>query len=338
VFQPSGSSGANVHTTWESLYAAQAAVSGLKFVEFDDSFVSSDGIFIPGGAWPMDTVWIGRGPRPGKVRAIVNLPEGAEFPNQLKFAGWIFLKNRSVSTSPFTITASSQNNIVNIGDHVGGNPQFENLSTTRPMFFVSGSNPTVHLRGAVFGMPLASSSIVQVASAATLTLNSDDTTRVGSNWVNAISGSTIRIDMGSAFYGVTQTSLSGTLQDNNQRSPKWRVFPLPPTPSSTTPIALGTTAAQGQAGDIWRLNGSGTNLTQSLPSIRSSLASLGATMTTAGRLLMIKETSGAGSVLLVPSGSDTIEGSASGITVPATGSRIFASDGFSNWMIVGSYI
>ena len=59
-------------------------------------------------------------------------------------------------------------------------------------------------------------------------------------------------------------------------------------------------------------------------------------------MVVVKNETGGNDVNVSPNTSevppDTIDGGAGPIVIPPGGSRIFMSDGFSNWTIVGGYL
>ena len=118
-------------------------------------------------------------------------------------------------------------------------------------------------------------------------------------------------------------------------------------PTAPSPVAFTPATGLGMNA-LLRLAPGIVDIAQTLPLIRAaappngSFAITPGVLNSAGLVVMIKNEAPGGSADVVispdPTNPDTIDGGAGPVVVPPGGSRIFVSDGISNWSLVGGYL
>ncbi len=305
VFQPGGTQEANVYTDWNDLMAALGAVLGPKLLQFDDQFSS---ITIPAGTWDMtDTVWEGvdRNAASSLGSTLVTFDDGVEIIRLRTVRG---LRLDSIGTTP-PISDLADGDVFTLDDYavIGGlnNPVID-LSAVEEFKTVTIS---VRHGSQILQQPLAITGLDNGG----LIIDVDSASLLEANTVAGTSGSlSLKLSRVSPNGGYLQSFFTGGINLENSLGG----FNLQP--ESLSQLFGGTL-------NYFSLGGA-----------------VNANLTPAnwqpGAIVVVKNTSGSGTVTINPSGSDTIDGAATYVITTGQGSVILVSDGVSNWMIIGEKV
>ena len=305
VFQPGGTpNNTNVFNDWGPLMTALGAVAGPKLLQFDDQFLP---IAIPAGTWDMtDTVWEGidKNYAASIGSTLVTFDDGA-----------IVIKLRTVRglhlvcAGAAAITDLTDGDVFTLDDYavIGGD--------TNAVIDVSGIEEfkaaTISVRhgSQVLQQDLGISGLNNGA----LYIDVDSASLLEANTVSGTGGSLIlKLSRVSPNLGFLQSFFTGGVQVENSLGG----FNMQP--DSLSQLFGGTL-------NYFSLGGA-----------------VSANLTPAnwqpGAIIVVKNTSGAGTVTINPSGADTIDGAATHVITTGQGSVILVSDGVSNWMIIGEKV
>jgi len=365
VFRPGGVAKGNVYTDWATLVADAVQVQGRKTIQFDDSVVSP--VVIPAGVWDMDqTEWFAfyrtNGTlAPTTIVRQVQIADGASFTNLRKIGGDLSVVNLNNTNAPIVIgplVGASGVAIFEAGSGFTGDFPFLTNLGTAPFFDctalsagqifairggtqISGTSPAIQF-GASPGIMVFTEFEMRVNSGMVAGTNPAATIRLflgmsGFNRQNTWAGSIVR--------GSPNTVL-GSLTGGTPYV-RTMLFPAAQNQMSAPPSAVAFTPATGLGMNVTlRFNAAAGVIAQTLPLIRAAAPPIGSTNATAGVLdstgmiVIVKEFSGVNGVSVTPDGTvpDTIEGGAGAIVVPPGGSRIFQSDGVSDWRVIAGYL
>jgi len=204
VFQPGGAAGANVFTSWSSLMTALSAVSGPKWVEFDNRFGA---VVIPaGGPYDMrDTILTGR--KLSGVPVPVTIAAGTSFAN-LERLEWCALSWSGAAPAMVVSPGLSYFRMWGASiDRTGGTAPFFDVTTPGAVLLTqfenaSGFNPT------------GSGVVVELGATGTMSFALDEASSNGVDTVGGSPGSTIVFSLRnpSARYDpITGPVFTGTL-------------------------------------------------------------------------------------------------------------------------------
>ncbi|MEA3000430.1 MAG: hypothetical protein QOK17_2263 [Sphingomonadales bacterium] len=346
VFRPGGVACGNVYTDWAVLVGELNSVDGRKMLEFDDSLESP--CRVPAGTWKMsDVVWAGYGPRPGATRSVVAIENGAILQELRMIGGQITIDNQANTVSPISdfVDGAAGANHVQIGMRDDcGNTQIFN-SGDAPLFDLGSSTPAARsvfffVQNTLLGIrtdpgvnppppkPLITHNNVRCI------INFIGQNQTGNNLLKppatAIFG---------ALSSATQIGTSNIAVDHNTFGPVTRiqrkVVPQPPAAPATTraqiePISLPNV--------LLRCNGQGAFVVP-LPNIKTGFSFAMQDRTplyTGGQEIVVAEVVGGHKLSVRAAAGNTIDGSAAPVSIRAHESRIFASDGESNWITIAS--
>lgn len=312
VFQPGGTAGQNVYTSWAALVTALGFVSGCKRIQFDNSFSA---IAIPaGGPYDMtDTEWFVPQNEPFGATMTITVTEGATFTGLRTFTGPMSVVNAATATIPNTDLGN--------GDLITIQDQADITSTGGIAFFAGSGLVSGDLiiviwtesgslgfsgSGTVIDLPVAGTTAFAFLGRGSGPNPDTLGAAVGAVW-------SLNISSTSAFFGRSQVGILGLLLF--QISDRWQL----------DQPAVKTSAGTIFNNDYNRADVSGGAFALTLESVSGAFAS------TRGKWMVVRETSGTVGLTLVPSGGDTVNGGAGPLAVPAGGSVLLQSDGVSNW-------
>jgi hypothetical protein len=347
VFRPGGTAGNNVFTDWPSLMTALGSVEGRKILEFDDSALTGGKpCLIPPGTHPMrDVMWAGFGPKKGAPRSNVAIVEGARFTELRMIGGQITIDNRATTTSPIDdfVDGGAEANHIQIGMRDDcGNTQIMN-SGTAPLFDFGKSNVLLFAQNCLLGIDIRNGPLhplIRQKTGGVLTINLIGQSQVGQNLVASEIGATMRFG---ALSSATQIAVrQDTILGSNDFAPVTRiqrkVRPRPPLAPTKTALAVDTFA---KPNELLRCDGHGEDgqgFTQPLPQIKGGFSvRAGIPLYTGGQEIVVAEVAGGKKLSVQASSGDTIDGSAAAVRFRAHESRIFASDGESDWITIASH-
>jgi hypothetical protein len=346
VFRPGGVACGNVYTDWAVLVGELNSVDGRKMLEFDDSLQSP--CRVPAGTWNMrDVVWAGYGPRPGATRSVVAIEDGAILEEFRMIGGQITIDNQANTVSPisdFADGAAGANHVqIGMRDDCGNTQIFN--SGDAPLFDLGSSTPTQRsvfffVQNALLGIrtdpgpnppppkPLITHNNVRCI------INFIGQNQTGNNLLKppatAIFG---------ALSSATQIGTSNIAVDHNNFAPVTRiqrkVVPQPPAAPATTPAQIGPISLPNV---LLRCNGQGAFVVP-LPNIKNGFSFAMQDKTplyTGGQEIVVAEVVGGHKLSVRAAAGDTIDGSTAPVGIRAHESRIFASDGESNWITIAS--
>lgn len=343
VFRPGGAAANNVFTDWPTLMTTLQSVEGRKILEFDDSLQSP--CVIPVGTHNMrDVMWAGFGPRKGKTRSLVVIKEGAIFQELRMIGGQITIDNQASATSPISdfVGGGGDANHVQIGMRDDcGNTQLMNTGTA-PLFDFGDKRVFMFVQNCFLGIDVTGAlqlrPLIKQSAGGNLTINLIGQNQTGENLVENVSGATVRFGAlsSSTQIAVKQDTIGGV----NDFAPVTRIQrkvqprpPLPPATANITPIL--------KPNVLLRCDGNGPDgngFTQVLPDIKSGFeVRAGIPLYTGGQEIVVAEVAGGKNLKVQASSGNTIDGSTGPVKIKAHESRIFASDGESNWITIASH-
>jgi hypothetical protein len=317
VYQPGGVAHDNVYTDWPTLITAMSAISGPKLLQFDNSFNS---ILIPTGTWSVDDVtWVGRERQNTGFSTSIEV----QFDDAAVVTGLRRIRNLTLTAT--TSTAAP------ISDFTAGDIFYiEDAST------ISGGNPVLDFSGTGFDKSASivlvdesqilqgGTSPIKMGGNGTLNIYVEKWSLLEPNTVDdgGIGTSTLQIfEDGQNNISVVQSFFSG----NVRKSADLDSFNLT---INQAPLELDTgTVNQYPFGFDKTIN-----LPQ--PSWHP------------GGWLVVKNNYPAGisgfasptnALVLDPGGGNTIDNRPTYTLAAGAGSIILASDGVSNWEIIGAY-
>jgi len=336
VFQPGGTAGGNVFTTWGSLMGAVGAVRGLRTIQFDESFGFC---VIPAGAWDMTDVTLAGAvvnsltPHQSDGVVSVTVNEGATFlklrsisavhvqwggltPPVADFSalGEVFLMDQGAyidaqtATGPFfTLGFSVTDTILSLRN--GSNVFLPAV----PVFELTDFGSKLTIEGGI-GALLPDNSVVQNPPGG------------GTLHLVPMASSAHLSNLQAGFVG--SQLVVGT--STNPESSELRLWPRnsEAVDGNTSPITA-TTVFAALAGDLARCD-------PSTPSGGSFALPLPAANTCRGAIIVVKivVTEAGRTVTITPTGGDTIDGAATLVLAAATlAAARLVSDGISKWLV-----
>ena len=352
VFRPGEPNpGGNVFADWAALVAALPTVEGYKTIQFDNSIVSP--VVIPPGVWDMtQTEWTGFFvTSPPNAAVAITVSDGASFTNLLKIGGEVGITNLNTTAAPVVIPVGGM--IFELGPGITGDfPQINNNGGA-PFFdasaLLAGQTFLLRLWGAVQGTAPAISLGV---SPGNFGVSLYDSARVaGGHLIGTNPASSFLIfNFGTGGLVGRQAAYAGTitygrpnLGAGSNALPRHWVFPAALNQLPAAPSTIAFTPATGLGMNVLlRLNTGAGAIVQPLPLIRAAAPPIGAIgnvpggLESTGLTVIVKNELGANNVNVVPDATnpDTIDGGAGPIVIPPGGSRVFVSDGISNWSLV----
>ncbi len=304
VYQPGGTpNNINVFSDWDLLTTAMGAVAGPKLLQFDDQFLP---VTIPAGTWDMtDTVWEGidKNYAASIGSTLVTFDDGA-----------IVIKLRTVRglhlvcAGAAAITDLTDGDVFTLDDYsvIGGD-----INPVIDVSGIGGKAATISVRhgSQVLQQDLGISGL----NDSVLYIDVDSASLLEANTVSGTGGALIlKLSRVSPNGGFLQSFFTGSVQVENSLGG----FNMQP--DSLSQLFGGTL-------NYFSLGGA-----------------VNANLTPAnwqpGAIIVVKNTSGAGTVTINPSGADTIDGAATHVITTGQGSVILVSDGVSNWMIIGEKV
>lgn len=358
VFRPGGVAVDNVFTDWATLVAEMATVQGVKILQFDDSI--STPCIIPAGTWDMKNVeWTGflktTVPSANAI-SLGGAPSGGDviLPNLLSMGGAINpIVNLNTVSAPIVLPAQAIT-AMEIGEGFTGDfPQISNTGPA-PFFDLSalgaGQVFLLRMQGSISG---AAAAIQMGNSPGTFQISLYDSARIQAGMVAGTNAAALfnifyfgvsgQIGRMSAFAGTFNFGRPDSFTGGAGWARFW-MFPAAANQVNPAPSAVAFTTSTGLGmSTCLRFNTTAGDIAQTLPLIRAAAPAIGSFSTTPGVLestglmVIIKNETGANNVNVSPNGTtpDTIDGGAGAVAVPAGGSRMFISNGVSNWSVVG---
>jgi hypothetical protein len=360
VFRPGGVQAGNVYTSWTDLMSAKALIQGYKTIQFDSTLGA---ITIPAGVWDMtDTEWFATGNATAAQQGVfinVSLADGAQFTNLIKIGGTLRVFNNNVGQAAIVLTPATTFVVMDIGMAETG-PGFPVISSSAGGAFIDASqlpaNAVVAVR--LQGQLLGTSAFIDFGnSAARLDMVVFDFALVASGVLRSGPNASLFIIYGGAGTVVRQANWQGPFFPSDMYrllfggtgGPvdlpllRTQILPRPNKQVQTAPSAVPFAGIDLIPNTTWRFDTTAGNIAQTLPAVRANPANgstsvAGGAMEGTGTILIVKNSVGANAVNLTPNGTDTIDGGAGPLAVPAGGARILQSDGISNWIVVGGYL
>jgi len=321
---------------------------------------------IPPGVWDMTEVeWFGV-PNPFAQVAVgaifITISDGASFENFRKMGGEINVTNLNNSPNPAPVRIWRAA-IFEQGLGLGGDFPIINNNGTAPFFDctqlgvapigVVGETMIYRLSGSLGG---ATAAIDMGASPSQIECNLIGLGRINTGAIKGthldarLNVSTISTQTAVALQGTPASPFAGSIlygQQSDTQIPRLRMqmFPrsenqLAPVPSA---IAFFPATGLGHNGSFQVTSAGVVN--QSLPVIRAVAPPNNQTATSIGALnstgmIVVFKHIGLGSINVRPAGIETIDGipGPAFVAVPAGGSRIFQSDGVSDWHVIAGYL
>jgi hypothetical protein len=374
VLRPNGSACGNVFVDWPSLMSAlrppQNAffVEGRKVIEFDDSLEPTGCVIppVPLGQLPydmQDVMWTGFGPRAGKPRSVIRIQEGARFSNLRMIGGQITIVNEASTISPISDFSENLVHQVQIGlREDGGNAQLINPGAA-PLFdlgppnankkvFFFIQNTLVGIGAIIEGQSIRSEfPLIGNDGGVDCTLNFIGQNQTGERLVRgggvrfgALSSST-QIGADNAFAATPPAANKFAPVTRIQR----KVQPHPPRPPARShaqpPVPNPLDGELGRIdlpNTLLRCDGNGADgsgFEVRLPHIKSGFtfsAQLPVPLYTGGQEIVVAEVAGGDNLRVRAAAGNTIDGATEPVRIRAGESRIFASDGESNWITIAS--
>ena len=354
VFRPGGVQAGNVYTIWADLVAAAALIQGWKTIQFDNRFAPA---VIPPGVWDMTQAeWMGFFPGAAFGTApVVTISDGASFTNLLKIGSELTVINANTVNAPIVIApAPGVAAIFELGSGLMGDFSTINNTGGAPFFDLSQL-----LAGQVFGLRMqgvitGTAPAIQLgASPAAINLTIYDAARLQAGMIAGTNPASVLqvFNFGTGGQLNRQAGFAGTITYGRPALftglpafPRFWIFPASVNQGPTVPSAAPFTPLTGLGMNAClRFNTTAGDIAQTLPLIRAAAPPVGSFSVTpgvlesTGLLVFIKNELGANDVVVTPDATtpDTIDGGAGPIIVPPGGSRIFMSDGVSNWSLVG---
>jgi hypothetical protein len=315
VLRPGGVAEENVVTTWANAVALLSLLQGPRILQFDDTIATP--IVIPAGTYDMTSViWAGGA---DVYSPVVQVSEGVVFTRlrtfdnrvQVEFTGTTPPVSDFDVSSPApdtvvidhgsTITTSGAGPFFQLGTAGGAGVVFE---LRQGGAFLTGTNE-------VLDLAIAAAQATIAVEGALANLDNDTVSGV------ALSLLTVQVAAAGVVQAAEdQTGFLGTLTPAN--ATKLRQYP--------TAVLIANTVLSATS-QIVRVNPTAGAFNVTLP------AAVGAR----GESIVIKNVFPSANVVTVlPTGGDTIDGA---VTYPLSGDHFFAqfaSDGVSEWMVVGA--
>lgn len=358
VFRPGGVAVDNVFTDWATLVSAMSLVQGIKILQFDDSI--STPCIIPAGTWDMNNVeWTGflKSTVPSaNAISMGGAPSGGDviLPNLRSMGGGINpVTNLNTVSAPIVLPAQAVTTM-EIGEGFTGDfPQLNNTGPA-PFFDLSalgaGQVFLLRMQGSITG---AAAAFQFGASPGTFQISLYDSARIQAGMVAGTNPAAVfnifyfgvsgQIGRMSAFAGSFNFGRPDSFTGGAGWTRCW-MFPASVNQANPAPstIPFATNTGLGMSTCL-RFDTTAGDIAQTLPLIRAAAPAIGSLSTTPGVLestglmVIIKNEAGANNVNVSPNGTnpDTIDGGAGPVVIPAGGSRIFISNGVSNWSVVG---
>jgi hypothetical protein len=352
VFRPGGVPQDNVFTNWQQLVDAMKTVEGRKILEFDDSIVSPSPCVIPPvppgtPSWDMkDVSWAGFGPRPGRVRPVVDIVEGAKFTNFRMIGGQITIVNRATTTPPIADFTNGEQVQIGLRDDAG-NTELNNQGEA-PLFHIQANQAVFFLQNCVFGVNSLHPLIRYVPPPGTpprpLFLNLLGQNQTGNNVVEASPGAPVLFGALSpaAQVGADQSRIAdtgGILRFGPVGRIQRQVLPLPPAAPATGPLLPNVLEQFFTLPNVvLRCDGRPPGFVQPLPRIIGGFT-MGISGTvpvySGGQEVIVAELEGGPRLRVAPAAGDKIDGVPNAeVKIAPRGSRTFVSDGLDNWITI----
>ena len=338
VFRPGGVPQDNVFTSWPALVAALSTMQGRKIIEFDDSLVAPGACVIPAGQWAMNDVsWAGFGPRPGRIRPLVEIVEGVVLTRFRIIGGQITIVNKASSTSPISDFQSGDHVQIGLRDDAG-NTELINEGLA-PLFSI---NVPVNffVQNCLLGTQSANPLILFTATQRPLFINLLGQNQTGNKLVRTTSGAKVLFGALSpaAQVGFDQSTIVDP--DGLRFGPVGRiqrhVTPLPPAPPATSGVTPNVTTQTFTLPNVLlRCNGQSPGFEQVLPKIKGgfTIGIQGAVgLYSGGQEVVVAEITGGAHLRVRPTDGDTIDGFPGDVAIGAYEARTFISDGETNWI------
>lgn len=210
IYQPGGTAGANIYTSFSDLMNAMALVKGRKVLEFDSRFGS---ISIPAGTWDMtNVVWT---VDQSTAFPIIAIQEGATFTKLRMFDGSFGVHNQATATVPCTDLANGDVLYIQRGADIscasGAVPMFRGSGLTSGEGFVVTIQEvgSVGSQGGaeVLDLPISGSHLTVVLGVQTGIYPSSIAGAAGASW-------TTFFPSADGFVSPTQPGFSGTREDS----------------------------------------------------------------------------------------------------------------------------
>lgn len=322
IFQPGGSAGSAVFTTWSSLMTAlgnarTAAGGSIEITIFFDDTTTSPAVIPSGGPYDMEGVtWQGIRRPTGFGIAEVQIAEGATFTNGPFTFRSMRVDCAATVTSPITVADGDAFTIEEDAD-------VSNTAAAHMFDFgASGASEFMQLnlrtRGTLGTQSTDESIDLGSGAGAGLIVNIDDGV-LNADTVEGGAPTLILLSQApGAQYG-DQANHAGTFLDSFTFTP--------PRHNLNTTALVAAQTLQANAGVV-RADVSGGSFTLTLPNLPATA------FNPKGHALIVKETSGTGGLTVAPNTGDTIDGSTSNIAVPPGGAVWVVPDGVSDWTCI----
>lgn len=321
VFQPGGVPLDNVYDDWATLVAAMSAISGPKLLQFDNSFSA---ILIPTGTWSVDDVtWVGR----ERQAAFSNNVIEVQFDDNAIVQGLRRIRNLKLTAT--TLTAAP------IQDMADGDIFYiEDASVISPGNYVFDFSSLGDEKFATIVL-VDESQILQANGFGTAPI------KVGNN------------DSALAIFVEKWSVLEpNTIDDGGGGGSQLEIFEDGQNNISVVQSFFGGGVAKFADLDSFNRTTNQTPLELDTASLNQYPFGFDTTINLPpaswhpGGWLVVKNTYPAGisgfasptsAFVITPSGADTIDNRATYTLAAGAGSIILASDGVSNWEIIGAY-
>jgi hypothetical protein len=315
VFQPGGTAIDNVYTSFALLYADLNSMKGQRVLEFDGSFSACT---IPSGSYSMDDVeWAGKVSGFGAVQ--VTIANGVTLTGARRFRS-IKIINAPGASTPFADYSSGPRKSIQASQSV-----FQCGVGANPLFLISGTGDVVFdLHESSILNATSTDYPIQISGTGTVKFSLNEQAVIDSRTIISAIGTIVQAviySSSAAFSEVQPNNLSSSFSLLN--STFNRQFPTAVYTIANSPVAA-------KLQELVRVNAN------SAGAFIVNLPSIGTLKLSRGQGIVVKETSGAlvGSISLVPSGAETIDGLASFPFAVGGQSVAIVSDGVSNWSVV----
>lgn len=328
VYQPGGAgTGPGVVSTWAEVMARIAAIRAAQggAVPIELQFDNTQGaIVFDQGVHDMENVPWSVSPNIDATAFFdIMVPEGVQFTNLRTFLRYGDGTVRLTSTATATPPVSDFTNGVAIESKgwefqaTGGVPLFDlgSLGAGDVAVFIFSEG------GTGFGGTNEAINLSTVGSVMVIDLGQKGS--IQADTIASVAGSSItyRVADDSSFAFGQQTNSLGTPVFQMATRDRMIVTPVPPAAPSAGVIASPTTGEYRYSTAL--------TIVQTLAPANAGLFP--------GQKVIFKEVAGTSGIVLIPSGTDTIdEGRISSVTVPPGGSITLITNGIDNWDIVGS--
>lgn len=323
VFRPGAASSSGiVYNDFNDLYQVLDSMGDVDRCVILDGSLTSPVVIPPksgGGDYAMKHVWL-RGLMGYGLATEVRIADGTTFTDLLNFAR-VNIRNLS-STSPMVL---SDGDLVTIQD-------FADLSNDpsagAPLFDASSLTGWAVLDHAFWGTTgaLVPDEVVfgGIPSGVSFYIQLGERSRLGNNCISADAGSMIELILnGSSAFYLKQDKILGTFSLISRAFSRFNSNPGRGVAAATSNISTVN------IGDWLRLDAGLGTWQQTMPVVLGASTEL-----TDAQIVVATETSGTNNMTLAGDGAETIDGLGT-YTLPAGTTKMFISDGVSNWISIG---